>query len=293
MGTALDAIADARGRFAVLAMDQRQTLRRMLDAAGTPSQDTDLSAFKVDVVAALASVSTGVLLDPDYGLGPVRASGALPASVGLLITVEPAGKTEWRGEPRTMLDPTRDADYVVRLGGHAAKFLVRWRPDRVAASGEPDLAAEALAAVAGLVADCKRVGIPSVIEPIVVGLPGEPPLSADHRKELVIVSATRMAETGADLLKLEWPGDAEGCRRISRALGSTPWALLSAGVAYAAFIDRVRTAVDNGAAGFIAGRAIWGEATGLVGQARIEFLRETAVPRMAGLIELAARSAAA
>jgi tagatose-1,6-bisphosphate aldolase len=50
----------------------------------------------------------------------------------------------------------------------------------------------------------------------------------------------------------------------------------------------VRTALDNGAAGFIAGRAIWGEAVGLVGPARVEFLHETAVPRLAGLTQLLA-----
>ena len=265
MGGRLDAIADARGRFAVLAMDQRQTLRR-----------------------ALAPLSTGVLLDTDYGLGPVRDSGGLPHGTGLLIAIEPPVKSAWQGEPRTVLDAARDASFVVRQGGQAAKFLVSWRPDRWAAAGEPDLAAEALTAVSALVADCRRVGIPSVIEPIVVGLPGEPPLSADQKKELVILSASRLAALGPDLLKLEWPGDAEGCRRISDTLGGLPWTLLSAGVAYDAFVDRVRTALDNGAAGFIAGRAIWGEAVGLVGPARVEFLHETAVPRLAGLTQLLA-----
>jgi tagatose-1,6-bisphosphate aldolase len=288
MDGGLAAIADGRGHFAVLAMDQRQTLRRMLDGAGQPSADADLSAFKVDVVRALAPLSTGVLIDTDYGLGAARASGALPASTGVLVAIEPPVRATWQGEPRTALDPERDASFVVRHGGQAAKFYLTWRPDRTAAAGEPDLAAEALAALSALVEDCRRVGIPSVIEPIVSGLPGEPPLSAEQKKELVILSATRIAALGPDLLKLEWPGDAEGCRRISDTLGSLPWTLLSAGVAYEAFVDRVRTALDNGAAGFIAGRAIWGEAVGLVGPARVEFLRETAVPRLAGLTELLA-----
>src|SRR5438093_4953341 len=72
----LDSIADSRGRVAVLAMDQRGTLRRMLDAAGKPSADSDLIAFKIDVVRALAPLSTGVLLDPDFGAGHVRDAGA-------------------------------------------------------------------------------------------------------------------------------------------------------------------------------------------------------------------------
>jgi tagatose 1,6-diphosphate aldolase/sulfofructosephosphate aldolase len=106
--------------------------------------------------------------------------------------------------------------------------------------------------------------------------------------ELVIQSATQMAGTHPDLLKLEWPGGAEGCRRVTQALGSVPWTLLSAGVAFEEFGERVRVALDNGASGFIAGRAIWGEAVTLVGEARVAFLGETAVPRLAALCGLLA-----
>ena len=111
-GSSLDAIAGSDGRFAVLAMDQRATLRRMLVAAGQPSEDAELSAFKVDIVRALAPLSSGVLLDADYGVGPVRAAGAMPAGVGLLVAAEPVEKDQWNGEPRAMIDPERGADEV-------------------------------------------------------------------------------------------------------------------------------------------------------------------------------------
>ena len=86
-------------------MDQRNTLRRMLDGAGKPSADADLSAFKVDIVRALAPLSTGVLLDADYGVGAVRAAGALPAGTGLLVAAEPPVRAQWNGEPRATIDP--------------------------------------------------------------------------------------------------------------------------------------------------------------------------------------------
>jgi tagatose 1,6-diphosphate aldolase/sulfofructosephosphate aldolase len=282
-GTSLDAIAGPDGRFAVLAMDQRNTLRRMLDGAGQPSADADLSAFKVDVVRALAPSSTGVLLDADYGVGAVRAAGALPAGVGLLVASEPPVRAQWNGEPRTAIDPERRAAYVMQNHGDALKFLVQWRPGRPRNPGEPDLAAEALAVIGEVVGDCRQAGIPSVIEPLVARLPGEPPLEAPAMAELVIQSATQMARTRPDLLKLEWPGGAEGCRRVTQALGSVPWTLLSAGVAFEEFGERVRVALDNGASGFIAGRAIWGEAVTLLGEERVAFLQETAVPRLAAL----------
>jgi len=284
-----DAIANPAGRVAVLAMDQRGTLRRMLDGAGTPSSDADLSAFKVEVVRALAPLSTGVLLDPDFGVGPVRDAGALPDGVGLLVAAEPVVKAKWNDEIRTTVDPERGARYVLDQGGDALKFLVQWRPGRPAAAGEPDLAAEALSATASVIADCAQAGVPSVVEPLIERLPGEPPFTPESAGPIVIESATQMAALQPDLLKLEWPGSADGCRRVTAALGNVPWALLSAGVGIDEFLERVRIALDAGAVGFIAGRAIWGEAVTLEGQARTAFLDETAVPRLAALCDVLAQ----
>ena len=74
-----------------------------------------------------------------------------------------------------------------------------------------------------------------------------------------------MSPSWADLLKLEWPGDADGCAQLTKVCGNVPWALLSAGVAYQQFVDRVLVAMDAGAPGYIAGRAFWGEAVELTG----------------------------
>jgi tagatose-1,6-bisphosphate aldolase len=283
--SSLDAIANPDGRLAVLAMDQRATLRRMLDAAGKPSADADLSAFKIDVVRALAPLSTGVLLDPDFGVGPVRAAGALPGDVGLLVAAEPVSKAKWNDEIRTTVDPQRGAAYVLDQGGDALKFLVQWRPGRPAEAGGPDLAEEALSATASVIADCALAGIPSVIEPLIARLPGEEPFTPETAGPIVIESATQMAALRPDLLKLEWPGSADGCRRLSEALGTVPWTLLSAGVGIDEFVERVQIALGAGAVGFIAGRAIWGEAVTLAGEERVSFLRETAVPRLAALCD--------
>jgi tagatose-1,6-bisphosphate aldolase len=285
----LDAIANPDGRLAVLAMDQRATLRRMLDGAGKPSSTADLSAFKVDVVRALGPLSSGVLLDEDYGIGAVREAGALPGGVGLLVAAEPVEKAKWNDEIRTTVDPERGARYVLGLDGDALKFLVQWRPGRTAQAGEPDLAAEALSVTASVIADCAEAGVPSVIEPLIARLPGEEPFTPETAGPIVIESARQMAELGPDLLKLEWPGSAEGCREVTEALGDVPWTLLSAGVGIDAFVERVEIALDAGAVGFIAGRAIWGEAVALEGEERVAFLQETAVPRLSRLCDVLGR----
>jgi tagatose-1,6-bisphosphate aldolase len=90
MTASLDPIANGSGTFAILATDQRGTLRAMLDKAGQPSTGEVMGAFKVDVIGALSPLATGVLTDVEYGVGPVAAAGALAPGVGLLVA------SEWR-----------------------------------------------------------------------------------------------------------------------------------------------------------------------------------------------------
>jgi tagatose 1,6-diphosphate aldolase/sulfofructosephosphate aldolase len=277
----LDRVADEAGRFAILAMDQRPTLRGMLDKAGQPSTDDDMSAFKVDVVGALSPLASGVLIDVEYGVSAVRLAGALDDDVGLLIASERSPQPTWNGEQRTEYDGAeRGPAFVAAHGGSALKFLVRWRPDRRAVDGEPNLAREAVDAVRAVIADCREYGMPSVVEPLVTKLPGEERFTGEQRARAVIRSAEILAGLGPDLLKLEWPGDADGCREVSKVCGNVPWALLSAGVDYDEFADRVVAAMDAGACGYIAGRAFWGEAVALTGAARRTFLQTTAVERV-------------
>jgi tagatose-1,6-bisphosphate aldolase len=283
--TGLDVIADDGGRLAVLAMDQRATLRRMLTGAGKPAEPADLEQFKVDVIGALSPLASAVLTDVEYGVGPVRRAGALAPGTGLLIAAEPAEKQKFNGEYVNAVDPAQNAAWVKANTGDALKFLVYWNPDRLALPGEPDLARITLDVVAGIVADCAEQGIPSIIEPLVSFAPDAAPSQAENQAA-VIRSAVRLADLRMSLLKLEWPGSAEGCAEITKNLARVPWALLSAGVAYEAFVDRVRIALDNGACGVIAGRAIWGEAVEYTGDERRTWLADVAVPRMRGLVDV-------
>ena len=218
-------------------------------------------------------------------------AGALPADVGLLVAAEPPVRAQWNGEPRTAIDPERRAAYVVRNGGDALKFLVQWRPGRPREPGEPDLAAEALAAIGEVVEDCRRGRHPERDRAARGrGSPTSRRSAAAAAGELVIQSATQMAAQRPDLLKLEWPGGAEGCRRVSDGarVGAVD-AAVGGRRASRSSCERVRIALDNGASGFIAGRAIWGEAVTLTGEARVAFLEATAVPRLAALCELLAQ----
>lgn len=273
------------GRLAVLAIDQRDSLRHMLAKAKRPAEDDDLKQFKVDVITALSAHSSAVLTDLEYGVLPLRRNWALPDGVGLLIAAEPAQKKRYRGEYLTTTEPGHDASWVRANRGDALKFAVRWDPDRVAVDGEPNLTQIALDVVRDIVADCVECGIPSVIEPLVSFAPGKSPSQAE-KEAAVVRSAVRLAPLGMDLLKLEWPGGGTACAAVTEGLRDVPWALLSAGVSYPIFLERVAVALENGAVGVIAGRAIWGEAVEYDGKDRWQWLQDVAVRRMQTLANL-------
>jgi tagatose-1,6-bisphosphate aldolase len=285
-GAGLASIARPDGTLAIVAMDQRNTLRRMLTAVGRPTEPDELRAFKVDVIRALSPSASGVLLDPEFGVPAVREANALAEGCATLVAVEPAERDVWEGEPRARRDPERNAAWVTGMGGDAVKLLVQMRPDRPRRAGEPDLVAEVVDVVRAVVADCAAEGVPSVVETLLYALPGEDPLTPRRRGELIAESARILTEVGPDLLKLEYPGDAEACRAVADAV-TVPWAVLSAGMPFDAFLDAVVTSCDEGGAcGFIAGRVYWREAVALAGDERTHFLDTTGRARLQESLEV-------
>ena len=287
----LDDIAPGSQVFSIIAMDQRNTLRRMFTAAGLDASDDDLRTAKADVARVLTPAASGLLSDPTYGVPAITAAGALAPSCGLLVAAEPSERRTYQGEPRTHRDPALDAQWVLDQGGDVLKFFVQLRADRPApAPGEPDLVAEGLAVCEEIIRDCRATGVPVVIENLVYPRPGED-LHGQAREDAIIESARALNDLDIDLLKLEYPGSPEGCRRLAGILGR-PWAVLSAGVPFDQFTDIIRIAAEEGgASGFIAGRSVWREVVSLTGQQRQEFLTSVALPRLDRLITVAERSA--
>src|SRR5206468_2906229 len=69
----LDAIARPGGGLAMVAMDQRESLRHMFDLAGAgrPADDI-LIRFKLDVAEALGPLASGFLIDRHFGFEAAR-----------------------------------------------------------------------------------------------------------------------------------------------------------------------------------------------------------------------------
>lgn len=279
----LDTIARESGTLAMVAMDQRESLRTMFADAGAGRPDNAaMIAFKTAVADALAPLASGFLIDRHFGFDAVRTRG-LPAGCGLILAAdnlvqEPGGPVE-----DTALDDVVAAPDFDLHGVAALKLLIIWRRDdrreqRVELARRfIDLAAER--------------GVLSVLEPVVRATPAEDADASWNTDEAIVEAARELSPLRPSLYKAQVPragrGDADELRAACVALGEAitgPWVVLSQGVAREDFFDAVRAACAGGASGFLAGRALWSDLVGRHDLPRA--LAEVAVPRIQRLIEL-------
>ena len=96
----------------------------------------------------------------------------------------------------------------------------------------------------------------------------------------------------ADVFKLEFPGNPEACREVTQLLGKTPWILLTKGASYDGFIAGLKTAIANGASGFLAGRSIWQDFATLPETEWEQFMQTTVKERFGEICSIALSSQA-
>ena len=269
------------GAFAMLALDQREGLRTMM--AGPALRDVSdaaLSEFKVAAARALTAAASAVLLDVAYGLGPVRAAGAIAPGCGLIVAADRLSQARGGPVERTAVDEAVLADDGIAAVADAYKLLVIWRRGEEAARA---------AVVSAFVAGCRRRRRGAIVEGIVRSADGTT-LPGEAHAELVLEAAVELAALGADLYKAEVPtlGEADDATIEDHARGITdalpcPWVVLSNGTPPARFDTAMLAAVRGGASGFLAGRAIWTES--LAAADVPAHLATVAAPRLAALGE--------
>jgi sulfofructosephosphate aldolase len=277
---AVQQLQTAGGRFAIIAADHGRPLVDMLDALGVSSAPEEQRAFKADLVGTVGREASAVLLDPDVSLPDVVDRDLLARDVGLLVRIEADGHEPVDGLRRSLMIDGLGARGARARGATAAKVMVFVRADR------EDLDGYTAELVRAALEDCRRADLLCVMELMTYPLDDETPERFAARKEdLVVNGAVFLQECGSKVLKLEYPGSASACRRITDAI-DVPWAVLSAGVDHAAFRDQLRDAMDGGADGFIAGRSLWKEAVGRPGPERRAFLSGVARQRLEELLAI-------
>jgi tagatose 1,6-diphosphate aldolase len=138
-----------------------------------------------------------------------------------------------------------------------------------------------MAIIRNCIADFAREDLLLVVEFLTYRLPDEDPAAYKEKFPSLIEGGTRLClEAGAKVLKLPYPGTADSCATITKLCGDVPWSVLSAGVDHETFLGQVETAMANGAAGVIAGRALWKDCVFLDRDRQKDALRNKAVPRL-------------
>ena len=270
-------LADQHGRFSILAVDHRDSLRQFLRPDAPESLTVEeITALKVELVAGVADLATGVMLEPEYSIPQVIDSGALPEGVGFLAALESQGYLDEPEKSPTAILDGWSIEQAKASGAAAAKLLLAYRPDGRLAAEQERFGRQVVTA-------CHAIGFAIAVEPLFYGLGPE-----DDRAAIVVETARRFAAMEPDLLKLPYPGTRAACEDITD-VAAMPWAMLSGGGAFDDFVDQFAVAVEAGCSGFMVGRALWGEAVKAPPAGRVATITHVVRPRFERLLAINAR----
>ena len=277
-------LADASGRFKMMAIDQRGSmvtaLAEVLDTDKTNVKYDDVASLKTLITRILAPNATAVLTDPIYG-HPYSIT-EIPRDVALLLAYEQSGYvSEGVSENERLSNPIENwtIGKAQRAGADAIKLLAYYHPD----ASEVTLKHQQ-AFVRHVGDECEKHDLPFLLELVSYALEGTTKSVefAKQKPDLVIRSVEEFTDPSykVDILKLEFPMDLKYtteyqdrafyagefaydldevksvCKQLNEA-STLPWVILSAGVDIEEFIENVQLATEAGASGFLCGRAIW------------------------------------
>lgn len=274
----LAVISTPGGRMLIVAADQRNGMKAAMKDAPDGADGisaSELASAKSDLVRFLANDAPAILLDPEVALPGIVDDGTLARDTGLVVGMDASGYETVEGLRYTRFVPDVTAHRVRELGGDVAKMLFYTRPDRQGADSA------VAAQIRDVVGDCAGEGVLLIVELLTYQLEGES--DGDYAAafaQLVTDGAKLAVECGAKVLKLQYPGSAEACAAVTDAAAGVPWAVLSAGVDHETFIGQVKVAVDNGAAGAMAGRSLWKDSLSISTEIREQHLTGRALPRL-------------
>jgi sulfofructosephosphate aldolase len=280
----LDLIARPGGTLAMVAMDQRESLRTMIAGTdgGSAVDDRALVDFKLAVARELGPLASGFLIDRHYAFDQVRAEQLLGPGTGLILAVDALSQEPGQPVAETDLDETVLAPDFDRTDVVALKLLIIWRRD--------ERRAHRVGLARTFIEGARRLGLLSVLEPVVRATPAEEAAGSWDAEAAIREAARELSALGPSLYKVQVPRAGVGtpaelraaCAELDRAV-SGPWVVLSQGVARENFLTAVTAACQSGASGFLAGRALWSDVVAAPNTGAA--LRSTSVPRMLRLIE--------
>ena len=228
----------------MLALDHRGSFKKFINKKEPELvSDEEVVEVKREIISSLKEEFSGVLIDPKWGLPAYREKNK-----PYLLCAEKTGYAETEGERITEIE--YQAEELKKMGASGVKLLVYFNPEAKTNERQLRTAKKVLA-------DVKENELPFFLEIVTYGNEE----LGRTRKEWVLKSLQMFLDFGIrpDVFKLEYPDDKQGCEEITYILKDIPWILLTRGVSFEVFKEQLKDAVQSGARGFLAGRALWQE----------------------------------
>lgn len=244
MSVSLSNFTNTNGKMTMLAFDHRGSFKKAVETSlGRESTTEEIIELKRKILNSLSSFTTGMLIDKDYGL---PAYAQLGLDIPYLLPMEKSGYTDDDGERLTEL--SYNVESLISEGAKGAKLLVYTNPNISSWDKQIETMREAMI-------DTNNHDFPFFLEFV---LYDKDQIGAGTVAENVKKAIEQ--NIIPDVWKVAYPGSADECQKMTEVAGDTPWILLTGGGDFETFYQRYKEAASYGAKGFLAGRALWGEA---------------------------------
>lgn len=266
-----------KNKYLMLALDHRGSFKRLLnpeDPEATPTQKIIETKFKI--IKTAYDQFSGILIDPTFGLPAFEkiAQQNEKKKPFLLCTEKSGYEAEKNGRFTSIQYPAAE---LKDMGAAGIKLLLYFNPYNKAAEHQITIGRKALE-------DAHGNNLPIFIEFV----------SYQETKEQrpldkIVLDSIEMAlskNVKPDVWKLEYPGSLAACQKISALVKDTPWILLTRGSKYEIFKKQLKDAITAGAAGFLAGRALWQEGMALDDEQQNIFLETTFCQRFQEITDI-------
>lgn len=281
---ALERLSDENGIIGALAIDQRGSLKKMLQQESTQNQGDDtIVSFKELISEELTPYATSILLDPEYGL---PAAQKRDKHAGLLLAYEKTGYDAT--QPGRMPDILDDwsVQRIKAQGADAVKFLLYYDVDEDSSINE-----KKHIFVERLGSECQAEDILFFLELVSYDADNDDVKGSKYAKVKPHKVNDMMIEFSkpqykVDVLKVEVPvnmkyveGFSEETPVYSREEAQRyfkeqseatdlPFIFLSAGVSASLFQETLRFAKEAGSSfnGVLCGRATWKDSVSIFGR---------------------------
>jgi tagatose-1,6-bisphosphate aldolase len=259
-------------KFLMLAMDHRASFKKLINSDSPESATKEeIVGMKKKIIEAVADQMSGVLIDPFYGYEAYEKAKKAK-EIPYLLCIERSGYETTEDGPKTEIQ--YKAEQLRILGASGIKLLLPFHPQKKTAEHQ-------LAVAQRILDDAHRNDLPLFLE-IVLEPKGTDPNLIIEAFELFLKK-----EIKPDVFKLDFPRSAELCQKITKTLQGIPWILLTHGVDFEVFKQELKVSMANGPSGFLAGRTLWQEIGGLVGDEEQNFLTKILPQRFEEISKIA------